>query len=156
MTLQEREKIFVDAMRAISSLHDHYPPLYHRDITPDAFIICRAKNGYKLFLNAFDCVKDTDENVSYTMGAKVIENKAKDKKQPYIAPEILSLKENDIAWETVDWKKTDIYALGKLGVFIFTGSTDIPSLQQVEGLNERMLNKLIPMCAPVERRPSNI
>lgn len=156
MTIQEREKVFVDACRSISSLHDNLPPLYHRDITPDAFILCKSKNGYKLFLNAFDCVKDTDENAQYTVGAKVAGNMEKDKKRPYIAPEIIDLKDTDSAWKDVDWKAADIYALGMMGVFIFTGDTDISMLHQVEGLSDRTINKIVQMCKPIDSRSNFI
>ena len=164
MTLMQKEKLFKDATRAIISLHENEPSLYHRDITPDAFILCKTKNSYKLFLSDFDCVKDTDENVKYTVGQRVAEKQEKGKeiKIKFASPEvteILSMEDKTLvlqskAWKSINWEKADIYSLGMLGVYIFTGGTDLEELRNINGINDATQNRIIEMCAPIDERPT--
>ena len=159
MTNSDKEKIFNDAVKAISYLHESIPPLYHRDITPEAFILCKTKNGYKLFLGKFDCVKDTDENVLYTVGYKVAENSTANKKVAYIAPEVVEFydKKNiqlrgETKQEILNWELADVYSLGMLGVFIFTGGTDINLIESCQSVSEKSKDRIKVMCAPLESR----
>lgn len=146
MTLQEKEKAFFEAKRAITALHRNEPPLYHRDITHEAFVICKIRNGYKLFLNAFDCVKDTDENALYTVSAKVAANMEEEKKLPYIFPALVNLRKNDAAWKKIDWMQADRYSLARLGAYIFTGEPDLEALQKAPEVSEEIKQQIEALC----------
>ncbi|MCC8164409.1 MAG: serine/threonine-protein kinase [Lachnospiraceae bacterium] len=127
-SVTEKEKLFEDALDAVSFLHNSEPPLYHRDIWPGAFLVCRVKNRYKLFLEHFDCVKDT--TAGYTEYAKVRKNEEKTERGPYIAPERLGSQDSPEHPEA--WEKADLYSLGKLGLYILTGGTDLKDLDLYE------------------------
>ena len=156
LTLEMKEKIFRDAIRAIASLHHNVPSYYHRDITPEAFILCSTRSGHKLFLNSFNCVKDTDENAAVTVATAVAQNRNIDRKKPYIAPEILNLRKDSPEWQAADWEKADIYSLGMLAVLIFTGGTDIQTLTDAPDIDPKIKEKILAMCAPAETRTAHI
>lgn len=146
----EKKKIFHDAKRAILTLHENDPSFYHRDITPESFAICKVKeNKYKLFLTEFICTKDNDKNVDYTVVAKVFDNAKLERKRPYIAPEIYAAIEKykyqdriQKEWEKADWRKADIYSLGMLGMFIFTGGTDKDAFECSTEIDEEIKREI--------------
>ena len=156
MSNKDKVKVFTDAIKAISSLHNNMPAFYHRDITPEVFTVCNARNGYKLFLNTFECVKNTDPDVVQTMRTKVAGNLTDKKKKAYIAPEIMALEDHSEDWLDADWQKADIYSLGILGVYIFTGDTKLENLDAVEGLDAAWKEKIRKMCASFDERISEI
>lgn len=156
MALNEKVMIFKDAQRAIASLHSNVPAFYHRDINPEVFTVCSIRNGYKMFLNAFECVKNTDENAVLTVRTIVKNNRMVERKKAYIAPEIMELESQTEEWLKADWKKADIYSLGMLGVFIFTGGTDPEKLETVDGMDTALKEKIRKMCAPMEQRVSEL
>lgn len=142
LTVREKEKLFRDAERAVRFLHENTPPLYHRDITPEAFMVCRTRGGYKLFLSSFDCTKV--ENARFTVNEKVFKNRENVRKQAFISEEIMGLSASPEDMEV--WRRADLYALGKLGVYLFTGGTDPEKLKNVEGITTGVLERIEELC----------
>ncbi len=116
---EEKMSIISGIIKGIATLHNYNPPLYHRAISLDSFVVYKIKNKtYKPLLIQFDSVKNTDTSVdeqnNYTVFTSVRRNATAYHSVSFFAPELIqycmSLNEN----QEIDWGKADIYSLGSL------------------------------------------
>lgn len=116
---EEKKSIISGIVKGIASLHNYDPPLYHRAISLDSFIVYKIKNRiYKPLLIQFDCVKDTDASVDeqnkYTVFTSVKRNTTAYHSVSFFAPELVKYCMNLNTNHEIDWGKADIYSLGSL------------------------------------------
>lgn len=130
LSMQERKDIIAGLCRGIESLHDFEPPMYHRNINPDAFYIFNVKGKYKPLLAKFDCAKDTD-NAEFTVYQNVEKKALNENTNSFFAPEVLSSKMGI----GVDWQKADIYSLAKTVLYILAGKV-VDSIEDVENADD--------------------
>lgn len=115
LSTAEKDELALGMLKGVASLHNMTPPLPHRGLNPDSFYLCRNAYGIKPFIVSFETVKDLSSDAEYTMFDKV-KKLGKDKlKQCFVAPEVLT-REND-----GNLMKADIYSLGKLFLYLYTG-----------------------------------
>ena len=116
LSSKDKMDIIAGLCRGVQSLHNYDPPMFHRNINPDAFYIFNIKGKYKPLLAKFDCAKDTD-NAAFTVYNNV-EKKATNKNtNAFFAPEVLASQMG----VGVDWKKADIFSLAKTILYILSG-----------------------------------
>lgn len=146
LTLEEKEKIFGDVVAAIRSLHRNIPSLYHRNVVPESFLLFRARKSYKVLLCNFETVKDEDANATvYDVFRSNLENNPE-----FFAPEIRAMK---IAPTTRRvWKLSDYYSVGIMGVYIFTGGTNLEGFLNNEEFPADIRSRIGRMCASGEER----
>lgn len=125
MSIKERKDIILGICGGIKSMHSYEPPFYHRNICPEAFYIFKVRNKYKALLARFDCSKDTNSEVAYTVLESVANNIKDTNKNTYYAPELFGTN-----YEECNWEKADIYSLGKTCIFILTGR-NISNIEEV-------------------------
>lgn len=116
---EEKTSIISGIVKGIATLHNFDPPLYHRAISLDSFVVYKLKNGkYKPLLVKFDCVKNTDESVEqrnrYTVFTSVKRNANAYHSVSFFAPELIKYCMSLNVNEEIDWGKADIYSLGRL------------------------------------------
>lgn len=116
LTAAEKDELALGMLKGVASLHSMTPPLPHRGLNPESFYLCKNAYGIKPFIVSFETVKDLSSDAEYTMFDKV-KKLGKDKlKQCFVAPEVLT-REND-----ENLMKADIYSLGKLFLYLYTGN----------------------------------
>lgn len=115
LSIKDRMDIIVGLCRGVESLHTYEPPVYHRNINPDAFYIFQIKGKYKPLLAKFDCAKDS-ENAAFTVYQNVEKKALNQNTNAFFAPEVISSKMGI----GVDWEKADLYSLAKTIVYILT------------------------------------
>ena len=130
LTLKERMDIIIGLCRGIETLHTYEPPLYHRNINPDAFYIFNVKGKYKPLLAKFDCTKDTD-NATFTVYQNVEKKALNQNTNSFFAPEVIS----SHMGIGVDWEKADIYSLSKTIMYILIGRI-VDNIDDIESSNE--------------------
>lgn len=113
LSLEQKLQIIKGLCQGIHSMHTYEPPYYHRNISPDAFYLFRIKGKYKPLLANFECVKDTAEDVKYTVLENVKKNKDNLKNSYFYSPSEMN--------EETDWEKEDVFSLGRLCVYILLG-----------------------------------
>lgn len=118
LTLEEKGQIIDGMLKSIRTLHHFNPPMPHRWLTPDSYYVCRTDDSYYAVLKTFATVKD------FTEGAETIhmdERKGKEtlRNRMCIAPEIIEGKT-----DSDQLTKADIYSLGKLMIYIYTGRVE--------------------------------
>lgn len=116
---EEKISIISGIVKGIATLHNFDPPLYHRAISLDSFVLYKLRNGkYKPLLVQFDCVKNTDETVDqqnkYTVFTSVKRKATIYHSVSFFAPELIKYCTSLTANEEIDWGKADIYSLGLL------------------------------------------
>lgn len=115
LTMAEKDELALGMLKGVASLHSMTPPLPHRGLNPESFYLCRNTYGIKPFIVSFETVKDLSSDAEYTMFDKV-KKLGKDKlKQCFVAPEVLTRENNE------NLMKADIYSLGKLFLYLYTG-----------------------------------
>ncbi len=114
--LQEEDKrtIVNDMKKAIQSLHTANPPLPHRGLNPYSFLICETSQGLRAVLVNFETVKDFKTS-TFTVQATLVQYYQNQFLTGFMAPELLDGKTG------LDYKKADIYSLGRLILYINTG-----------------------------------
>lgn len=116
LSLQEKRDVILGICGGIKSMHTYEPPLFHRNISPEAFYIFKVQNKYKALLARFDYSKDTSDESTYTVLASVA-NSIKDvNKNTFYAPELFNTD-----FKECNWEKADIYSLGKTCIYILAG-----------------------------------
>ena len=118
--MRDRKDIVVGLCRGVESLHTYEPPVYHRNINPDAFYIFQIRGKYKPLLAKFDCAKDSD-NAAFTVYQNVEKRASNQATNSFFAPEVISSKRGI----GVDWEKADVYSLAKTIVYILTGRINV-------------------------------
>lgn len=129
-TIEVKDKLSIiyGLCKGIFSIHNYDPPLYYRNINPDAFYIFSIRGNYKPLLAKFDCTKDTEPN-EFTVFQNVKNKTLNSKTNKFFAPEVLKTNMGD----GVNWEKADIYSLGKTCVYILTSQV-LDQLQAAERL----------------------
>lgn len=155
ISLEEKKGIIMGICNGLLSIHNYNPPLFHRNICPDAFYIFHIKGRYKALLAKFDYAKDTDPSVEYTV-LKNVENNVKDQSaNGFYAPEVISA----VSGQSINWEKADIFSLGKLSLYILTGETvlndDIEGTITCLTVNDAIKQMLLEMVSIIpENRPT--
>lgn len=132
ITIEERLDIVAGLCKGVDSIHHYEPPLYHRNICPDAFYVFEIRGKYKPLLAKFDCTKDSSD-AAFTV-LQNVEKKVRNKNtNQFFAPEVLRA---DMG-QGVDWEKADIYSLAKTVLYIITGTviderTDMEVFDELE------------------------
>lgn len=116
LSLEDKLDIIAGLCRGIESIHNYETPLYHRNISPDAFYIFNIRGKYKPLLAKFDCTKDT-ANSDFTVFQNVQKKVQNKKMNQFFAPEVLK----SHMGQGVDWEKADIYSLAKMCFYILIG-----------------------------------
>lgn len=152
LSIDEKLDIIKGICRGVMSLHDYEPPFYHRNICPEAFYIFNIKGKYKALLAKFDCTKDNSDDAIYTVFNNVEKRAANQKTNQFFAPEVIKSEMG----KGVDWKKADIYSLGKTCLFILTGeiiADDIESVLDSSNISEDAKINLFEMLSvdPADR-----
>lgn len=131
LSMKDKLDIISGLCKGIDSIHNYEPPLFHRNICPDAFYIFELRGKYKALLAKFDCTKDTS-NSDFTVYNNVEKKAQNQKTNQYFAPEVL----NADLGQGVDWEKADIYSLAKTCLFILTGKMafDVENLSYLDNL----------------------
>lgn len=109
LSMDEKLDVIKGLCRGVMSLHNYDPPFYHRNICPEAFYIFNVKGKYKALLAKFDCTKDNSDDAIYTVFNNVEKRATNQNTNQFFAPEVLK---SDMG-KDVDWRKADIYSLGK-------------------------------------------
>lgn len=115
LTAAEKDELALGMLKGVASLHNMAPPLPHRGLNTESFYLCRIGHSIKPFIVSFETVKDFSSDAEYTVfdGVKQL---GKDKlKQCFVAPEALNEGNDE------NLMKADIYSLGKLFLFLYTG-----------------------------------
>ncbi len=115
LTAAEKGELALGMLKGVASLHNMTPPLPHRGLNPESFYLCRNEYGIKPFIVSFETVKDLSSDAEYTVIGDVRQLGKDRLKQCFVAPEALD-EGND---ETLT--KADIYSLGKLFLYLYTG-----------------------------------
>ncbi len=147
LSMKERKEIIAGLCRGVESLHNFEPPMYHRNINPDAFYIFYLKGKYKPLLAKFDCAKDTD-NAEFTVYQNIEKKALNENTNSFFAPEVLSSKMG----MGVDWKKADIYSLSKLILYILTGHI-VDSIYDVENADEVGDDIMLTLMEMMDKNP---
>ncbi len=147
LSIRERKDIIAGICRGIESLHDFEPPMYHRNINPDAFYIFNIKGKYKPLLAKFDCAKDTD-NAEFTVYQNVEKKALNENTNSFFAPEVLSAKMGI----GVDWQKADIYSLAKTVLYILAGRV-VDSIDEIDNADEVGDGMLLTLMEMMEKDP---
>ncbi len=147
LSMRERKDIIAGICRGIESLHDFEPPMYHRNINPDAFYIFNVKGKYKPLLAKFDCAKDTD-NSQFTVYQNVEKKVLNEKSNSFFSPEVLSSKMGI----GVDWQKADIYSLAKTVLYILAGRL-VDSIDEIENADDVGDDILLTLMEMVDEDP---
>ena len=147
--IEQKMDIVEGLCRGIDSIHNYATPLYHRNISPDAFYIFDIRGKYKPLLAKFDCVKDS-EDATFTVVQNIEKKVCNQKTNQFFAPEVL----NGNMGVGVDWEKADIYSLAKTIVYILKGYIveSIYSIDEISGLNDEI--KLI-LMEMLDEKPAN-
>lgn len=117
LSLEDKLDIIAGLCRGIESVHNYETPLYHRNISPDAFYIFDIRGKYKPLLAKFDCTKDT-ANSDFTVFQNVEKKVQNQKTNQFFAPDVL----NSNMGQGVDWEKADIFSLAKMCFYILIGT----------------------------------
>lgn len=155
LSLDEKLDIIKGICRGVMSLHDYEPPFYHRNISPEAFYIFSVKQKYKALLAKFDCTKDNSDDAIYTVFNNVEKRASNQKTNQFFAPEVIKSEMG----KGVDWKKADIYSLGKTCLYILTGeviSADIESVLDESNISEDAKVNLFEMLSEKPEDRTNI
>lgn len=92
----------------LTPLHEHSPSIIHRDIKPSNILVSDSGQVYLLDFDAATCYLPAKDRDTVLLGT-----------QGYAAPEQYGFNASD--------PRTDIYAIGKLGMEIMTGEFHEPS-----------------------------
>ena len=139
----------------ILSMHTYKTPLYHRDVWPGAFFLCRIEDSFKIYLAQFGLTKDTSGDMGVTMREQVEESDAKENRRYFTAPEVHAFGSE----ETDGWKWADIYSVGRLSIYILCGGVFPESGAEREamesaGVPERVRGILMAAVSPdPKKRP---
>ncbi|WP_034444882.1 protein phosphatase 2C domain-containing protein [Butyrivibrio sp. AE2032] len=143
--LEEKDKntIISDMKKAIHSLHTVNPPLPHRGLNPFSFLICETSQGLRAVLVNFETVKDFKTS-AFTVHETLDKYYQNLFLAGFMAPEVLDDKPDK------DYKKADIYSLGRLILYINTGKA-APS----EDFKKNLLPVLKEIEKMIDRDPDN-
>lgn len=114
----QKESIFNNVCGMVNKLHgDDYVV---RNICADSFVVCKITDK-KTRLVYWDpkTIKGVDNNGSTVIGSVA------NKDEHYLSPKVRNeIKNNEVSDKGLEyWKKADLYALGMLGVKLFTNKT---------------------------------
>ena len=113
LTAPQKDELAAGLIKAVDSLHAMEPPLPHRGLSPSAFYICTVHGRVKPLLASFDTVKDLRADVSFSVGAFLKDYTDDPRTRDFIAPDLLG--------EDPDLLGADIYSLGRLLSYLYTG-----------------------------------
>ena len=149
IAMEQKMNIITGLCRGIESVHNYDTPLYHRNISPDAFYIFSIRGKYKPLLAKFDCTKDSAD-ATFTVFQNIEKKIHNRNTNQFFAPEVIRANMGI----GVDWKKADIYSLAKTILFIISGSiTDnYECLDEIDDLNDNFKIVLMEM---LDEKPEN-
>ena len=113
MDAAQKEELALGILKSVGSLHDMVPPLPHRGLSPSAFYICMVNGKPKPLLASFDTVKDLRADASFSVAVFLKDYSEDPRYRDFIAPDLLE--------EDPDLLGADIYSLGRLLSYIYTG-----------------------------------
>lgn len=151
LSINEKLDIIKGICRGVESIHSYEIPLYHRNISPEAFYIFEIRGKYKALLAKFDCTKDTT-NTDFTVFQNVQKKVQNQNTNKYFAPEVLVSNMG----QGVDWEKADIYSLAKTILFIITGEIILDS-EYVDIMDEYDIDEefKIILLEMIDKEPKN-
>lgn len=150
--MEQKMNIIVGLCRGVWSIHNYDSPLYHRNISPDAFYIFDIRGKYKPLLAKFDCTKDSAD-AAFTVFQNV-EKKIRNKNtNQFFAPEVLKVKMGI----GIDWEKADIYSLAKTILYIISGHliSDSDYIDYIDKINDLDDNLKIMLMEMMDKKPEN-
>lgn len=110
----QKRQIINGIVGSIYTLHHFMPPLPHRGLRPGCYYVCRQGANCRAVLALFSTIKDnTAEKTVYGELNSLLQNVAD---RMYIAPEL-----SDGSARPGELTKADIYSLGRLIAFVYTG-----------------------------------
>lgn len=124
LTREEKRKLVQGIGKGLYSMHCCEPPVYHRNLCPEAFLLFRIQDRYKILLADFQYSKskapvsqmDDDSGETVFFDLKKMASYRFD--NDFFAPEMRDLAGKR---QALDWEKADIFALGQLWLYITTG-----------------------------------
>lgn len=109
----QKRQIINGIVGSIYTLHHFMPPLPHRGLRPGCYYVCRQGANCRAVLALFSTIKDnTAEKTVYGELNSLLQNVTD---RMYIAPELSG------GARPGDLTKADIYSLGRLIAFVYTG-----------------------------------
>ncbi|MDY4970450.1 MAG: hypothetical protein SO101_09350 [Lachnospiraceae bacterium] len=124
MSEEERRRLVQGIGKGVYSLHCCDPPIYHRNLCPEVFLLFQVQNHYKILLADFRYTKsseqfsgsgeDSEETVFFDLSRMASCRFNND----YFAPEVRGFTGDR---NTLDWEKADVFSLGQLWLYIMTG-----------------------------------
>ncbi len=125
MSQKERRRLVQGIARGIFSMHRCNPPVYHRNLCPEVFLLFKLQGQYQILLADFqyskcqeDFVNSQDSEGAETvffdlkkMASRLFEN-------DFFAPEIRGKSGQD---DSIDWEKADVFSFGQLWLYMMTG-----------------------------------
>lgn len=135
LSKEERRKLIQGIGKGIYSMHCCNPPVYHRNLCPEAFLLFKVQNHYKILLTDFqyskskisfsekgghgnDARRDLDDNSEETVFFDLKKLASYQFENDYFAPEMRGFTGNS---STLDWEKADVFSFGQLWIYIMTG-----------------------------------
>lgn len=141
LSAEEKMNLIQGMIRGVNSLHSCSPPIYHRNLNPQEFLVFQIQGHYKILLIGFAYskqiqVQPSDKSTVYFNLKKKAENMWEN---DFFAPE---LRKKDIDNHKIDWQRADIFSLGQMMIYILTGYAaetirDVPVLLRRSGMRSR-------------------
>lgn len=147
LSTKQKESVVQDVLRALRSLHTATPPMTHRGLNPTSFLLCKTGYGFRAILVNFETSKSFKRS-NYTVKETLDKYYSDQFLKEFIAPEIID------QVNCVDYIKSDIYSLGRLIFFVYTGMA-WPSDERMKDIPESLLDVITQMVDTVpSKRPT--
>lgn len=127
MSAEETARIGIKLCRNIAFLHHQNPPVIHRDIKPENVVLTNAGHIRLIDFETSRYYKEEGKEDTIPLGTK-----------GYAAPEQFGFGQTD--------ERTDIYAVGKVLLYLWRGEISEEEWEQPEKGKDRTLKKVLMKC----------
>lgn len=128
--LKEANDIMCRLCGMVDQLHRRKPPVIHRDIKPQNIVLTEERNLFMIDMGTVREYKETGSQDTRPVGSR-----------PTAAPEQYGYSQTD--------RRSDIYALGMLYLFLLTGNMNLQELRY-QDITVRAARKIIEKCTRMD------